>query len=90
MDYLTPNPYKSLKLVHCFITNMIKSHKLWIQEPKRAKKEPKRASFLKFNYGLKHWYTTNIDKDKTIKKVHKNFSFCNYFMAFHDILNFFF
>ena len=54
---------------------MIKSHKLWIQEPKRAKKEPKRASFLKFNYGLKHWYTTNIDKDKTIKKVHKTLVF---------------
>jgi len=90
MGYLRPLPYEILKLVHCFYNDYGKEPKTLALEPKRAKKEPKRANFLKFNYGLKQWYTTHIDKDKIIKKVHKNFSFCNYFMAFHDILIFFF
>ena len=54
MDYLTPNPYKSLKLVHCFYNDYDKEPKTLALEPKRAKKEPKRASVLKFKYGLNH------------------------------------
>jgi len=75
MDYLTPNPYKSLKLVHCFYNDYDKEPKTLALEPKRAKKEPKRASFLKFNYGLNHGSYIQNYKDNTIKKVHKNFIF---------------
>ena len=75
MDYLRPLPYEILKLCHCFYNDYGKEPKTLALEPKRAKKEPKRASFLIFNYGVKQWYTTIIDKDKTIKKAHKNFSF---------------
>ena len=66
---------------------MLKSHSFRVKEPKRAKKEPKRASFLKFNYGNNSsWYNKNY-KDQTIKKVLKTLVFLQ---LFNEILYYFF